>query len=70
MAFADAVFDGPATPDGLTAVRVNTTAEQRDGLNAGDAMPVSTAPLSEVLDTAPWSAIVDARMRKRAVPEV
>src|SRR5271155_1727215 len=69
MAFADAVFDGCATLDGLTAVRVNTLAELRDGLNAGDVLQVSTAPFGDVLDAVPWSAIVDARMRKRAVPE-
>jgi xanthine dehydrogenase accessory factor len=70
MAFADAVFDGRATLDGLTAVRVNTAAELRDCLNAGDVLPVSTAPFDDVLDATRWSAIIDARMRKRAVPEV
>src|SRR5208282_1311136 len=70
MAFADAVFDGWATLDGITAVRVNTSAELQDGLNAAAVLPVSTAPFGDVLDAAPWSTIVDARMRKRAVPEV
>jgi xanthine dehydrogenase accessory factor len=32
MAFADAVFDGWATLDSLTAVRVQTAAELRHGL--------------------------------------
>ena len=69
MAFADAVFDGWATLDSLTAVRVQTAAELRHGLNAGDVVPVTTAPFSEVVGAAAWAAVVDARMRKRAVPE-
>ena len=35
MAFADAIFDGWATLDGLTAIRVQTPAELRHALNAG-----------------------------------
>jgi xanthine dehydrogenase accessory factor len=66
MAFADAVFDGRATLDGLTAVRVITSAELRDGLNAGAVLPVSTMPLGEVLDAAAWSAIVDAHAQARS----
>jgi xanthine dehydrogenase accessory factor len=30
---------------------------------------VAVAPLAEVLESAAWSALIDARMRKRAVPE-
>lgn len=69
MAFADAVFDGWAKLDGLTAVRVKTPAELRHALNAGDVVPVITTPFAGVLDTASWSALIDARMRKRATPE-
>ena len=69
MAFADAVFDGWATLDGLTAVRVKTPAELRHALNAGDVLPVITAPFTGVLDAATWSALIDARMRKRDMPE-
>jgi xanthine dehydrogenase accessory factor len=61
---------GAATLDGLTAVRVNSSVELREGLNAGDVLPVSTAPFGDVLDAVSWSVIVDPRMRKRAVPEV
>ncbi len=69
MAFADAVFDGWAKLDGLTAVRVKTPSELRIALNAGDVLPVITTPLTGVIDAANWSALIDARMRKRAVPE-
>ncbi|ABO60174.1 carbon monoxide dehydrogenase maturation protein (plasmid) [Burkholderia vietnamiensis] len=52
MAFTDAVFDGTAVLDGVTARRVD-----------------SCAPFHDVLAVAMWSAIIDARLRKRAIPE-
>jgi xanthine dehydrogenase accessory factor len=69
MAFTDAVFDGWATLDGLTAVCVKTPAELRRALNAGDAVPVAPSPFTEVIEATAWSAVIDARMRKRTVPE-
>jgi xanthine dehydrogenase accessory factor len=50
-------------------VRVRTAAELRHGLNAGDVVAVTTAPFSEVVEAAAWAAVIDARMRKRAVLE-
>jgi xanthine dehydrogenase accessory factor len=70
MAFADALFDGWATLDGLTAVRVQTPSELRHALHLGDAVPVTAQPFQQIADTCQWSALVDARMRKRTVPEV
>jgi xanthine dehydrogenase accessory factor len=69
MAFADAVFDGAAILDDLSALRVDTSAELRDALAAREVVPVTIVPFSEVLKAAAWSAVIDARMRKRAVPE-
>jgi xanthine dehydrogenase accessory factor len=69
MAFADAIFDGWATLDGRTAVLVKTPAELRHALNIGDAVPVVSRPLTMLLEQRSWLALVDARMRKRAVPE-
>jgi xanthine dehydrogenase accessory factor len=69
MAFADAVFDGTAALDGLIALRVDTAAELRDALAAREVVPVTVVPFSQALDAATWSAVIDARMRKRAVPE-
>jgi xanthine dehydrogenase accessory factor len=69
MAFADAVFDGAAILDGLTALRVDTSAELRDALAAREVVPVAVVPFSQALGAADWSAVIDARMRKRAVPE-
>jgi xanthine dehydrogenase accessory factor len=69
MAFADAIFDGWATLDGLTALRVPSAAELRHALNAGDVVPVTALSIRETVDAVSWSSLIDARMRKRAVPE-
>jgi xanthine dehydrogenase accessory factor len=69
MAFVDAVFDGSAGLDGIAAQRVENTAELRSGFDAATAIPVATWSFSEFLQAVPWSAIIDARMRKRATPE-
>jgi xanthine dehydrogenase accessory factor len=69
MAFADALFDGFATLDGLRGLRVKTSAEMRDALNVSDVIPVMTLPFVQTIDALPWSALIDARMRKRAIPE-
>ena len=69
MAFADAVFDGAATLDGLTARRVGTAAALRRSLRDRAALPVAVWPLADLLAASGWAALVDARMRKRAVPE-
>jgi xanthine dehydrogenase accessory factor len=69
MAFADAVFDGWATLDALTAVRVKTPAELRHVLNIGDAVPVAVTSFGDVIEAESWAALIDARLRKRAVPE-
>jgi xanthine dehydrogenase accessory factor len=70
MAFADAVFDGWATLDTLTGVRAATPAELRHALNLGDAIPVAVTSFSDAIEATNWAALIDARMRKRAVPEV
>lgn len=69
MAFADAVFDGWATLEGLTGMRVKTPAELRHALNLGDAVPVAVTSFDDAIEAVSWSALIDARMRKRAVPE-
>src|ERR1700686_1734416 len=69
MAFTDAVFDGVAVLDGLTARRVENPPELRRVLTAGAPLPVAVWPFAEMLRAADWSAVIDARMRKRAVPE-
>jgi xanthine dehydrogenase accessory factor len=69
MAFADAIYDGRATLDGLTAVRVKTPAELRHALNIGDTVSVAVTSFDDAIGATSWLALVDARMRKRAVPE-
>ncbi len=69
MAFADAMFDGHAT---LADVR----AERCDSLDAIDALlaaqravPVTSLPFEQVVAHTRPRVLVDARMRKRVVPE-
>src|SRR6266403_363460 len=59
MAFADAVFDGFATLDGLTGLRVKTAAGLRYALNAADVVPVAVEPFADVIEAAAWSAVID-----------
>lgn len=69
MAFADAVFDGTAMLDGVAACRVDLATALHDAMIAREAVPVTIAPFQVVLRAVKWSALVDARMRKRVVPE-
>jgi xanthine dehydrogenase accessory factor len=69
MAFADAIFDGWATLDGLTGLHVKNATELRHALTARDVVPVASNPFVEVIEATAWTAVIDARMRKRAVPE-
>jgi len=69
MAFADAVFDSSTILDGLVARRVQTVEELRAVLADGAVIPVSIRPFSELRAAVFWSAIIDARMRKRTAPE-
>ena len=63
MSFADSLFDGAATLEGLTCTRADDTTHLGDGL-------VSTAaPYSGARAAFRPDVLVDARLRKRAVPE-
>jgi xanthine dehydrogenase accessory factor len=68
MAFADAVFDGTAVLDGVTARRVDLSPALVDMLMTRDAVIVTCAPFQDVLGATTWSAIIDARLRKRTKP--
>ena len=69
MAFANAVFDGECELDGLAARRVDDVAALPAAVAAGEAIPVTTADLADVLEVLTPDVLVDARMRKRATPE-
>jgi xanthine dehydrogenase accessory factor len=69
MAFADAIFDGSTTLNDLTANRVESAAELHQALVTGATLPVAIWPFADMLGAADWSVVVDARMRKREIPE-
>jgi len=68
MAFADAIFDGTATLVGLRARRIGSL-DELQLVSATGGIPVGMPPFEELLAAKRWSVLVDARMRKRAVPE-
>ncbi len=70
MAFTDAVFDGECALAGLRARRLDDPGAVAAALAAGAEVPVSTADLDALLEAVRPDVLVDARMRKRARPEV
>jgi xanthine dehydrogenase accessory factor len=70
MAFADAAFDGEAELDGVRAVRADTVEQVVRALERRDAVPVHVGPLAPLLAGLGHRVLVDARLRKRAAPEV
>src|SRR4051812_41360382 len=70
MAFADAVFDGECTLDGVVARRVDEAARLADVVASREAIAVTVDELDVVLAAlGTVDVLVDARMRKRATPE-
>jgi xanthine dehydrogenase accessory factor len=70
MAVADAVFDGATRLEGVATVRVDNLRELGSFLAARSAIPVLVTEFAEVLTAMTPDVLVDARMRKRARPEV
>jgi xanthine dehydrogenase accessory factor len=68
MAFVDAVFDGHAILEGLTARRIDDPAALLGALAAGE-IAVHVGAIDALLAATAWDVLVDARLRKRAVPE-
>jgi xanthine dehydrogenase accessory factor len=69
MALADALFDGSAELAGVRGVLVADPSRLLAAADGRGAVPVTTAPLEAVLGATTPEVLVDARMRKRAVPE-
>ncbi len=69
MAFTDAVFDGRAFLDGVTARRVDTLPQARSLLIDREVIPVLVGDFAATLAALGPAILVDARMRKRAQPE-
>ncbi len=68
MAFTDAAFDGEAELAGVRAIRVGSEAELDAQLAAGN-IAVSVGDLEQLVRGFRPDILVDARMRKRHVPE-
>lgn len=70
MAFADAVMDQVARLDGVTATRIDDVAGLEAVLDARATIAVTVADHADVLSATRPAVLVDARMRKREIPEV
>ncbi len=68
-AFLDALFDGAVSLEGVKGVRAGDLGQLRAILSRGDAIGVSAVPLEEILHALRPRVLVDARMRKREMPE-
>lgn len=68
MSFADAMFDGEAVLEGVTARRCQTRAQVAHSPHERGCISVVTGELQYWLDAVPWDVFVDARMRKREAP--
>jgi xanthine dehydrogenase accessory factor len=70
MAFADAVFDGECSLDGVLARRVDDVADLPEVVASGVVVAVTVVSLHDALTALGGvDVLVDARMRKRATPE-
>lgn len=69
MAFADAWFDGTATLEGVVALMVPNANALAEWLQDVDGIAGACATPAEIAAALPLDVVVDARMRKRDVPE-
>ncbi len=69
MAFTDAWFDGTATLEGVVAQWVSDVDDLAAQCTVMDAIPSTAASAREVVAALRPDVLVDARMRKRAVPQ-
>jgi xanthine dehydrogenase accessory factor len=70
MAFADAAFDGQGELDGVRAVRTDGVGEIARALERSYVVPVHLGSLGMLLAGLGHQVLIDARVRKRAAPEV
>lgn len=68
MSFADALFSGHSTLDGVVAWHVHDL-EALKATAIGERLPVCDAPLHALLAEYEPGVLIDARMRKRALIE-
>lgn len=69
MAFVDALFDGHARLEGVEAFRVREPRELLQLASERRGIGISATPFARVLEALEPEVLVDARMRKREVPE-
>jgi len=69
MGFADAFFDGTTILDGVVARRCATLEEMFHELRGHVSIPIVVGDLRHRLGTSNCAVLVDARMRKRVLPE-
>jgi xanthine dehydrogenase accessory factor len=68
MAFVDALYGRTPTLEGVLAKRARAAGALTRMLACGKAVPVTDAPLDDVIAEVRPDVVVDARMRKRAAP--
>lgn len=69
MSFADAVFDGVARLEGVSACKITDAAALPAILRTRAEIPIVAGDLRPLLDVLQPQVLVDARMRKRSTPE-
>ena len=69
MAFADAVFDGRASLEGVDARLARDLPGVRALFDSRQVIPVYVRPLGPLLEDIEPAVLVDARMRKHSGPE-
>ena len=69
MAFADAIFDGRTTLDGVEAIRVDELDAVAAILARHTVVPIVVGDFNVVLELIAPDVLIDARMRKRDCPE-
>jgi xanthine dehydrogenase accessory factor len=69
MSFSEAVFDGRAELEGLSAVRADRLDAVAQLLEQRESIPLWTGPLEALLAHLQPGVVVDARMRKQQQPE-
>lgn len=69
MSFATAVFEDTIELEGVQAERVETIKALANVLQRGERIPVYIGPVETVVATFAPKILIDARMRKRDIPE-
>ncbi len=70
MAFTDAFFDGKAELEHVIAKRSSLGVHLQSMLACGRAIPALTTDSRQIIDAIHPDIVIDARMKKRALPEI